>query len=140
MATHVNVCQLTPEVVKLLKNFRFRKASNSAAIILKVNRENQEICVDEELEDIELEDLQNALPSHQPRFVLFSSKVEHGDGRFSYPLVFIFVTPRDCQPELMMMYAGTKLSIVREMDLTKVYEIRDVEELTEEWLLSKLVK
>ena len=39
-----------------------------------------------------------------------------------------------------MMYAGTKLSIVREMDLTKVYEIRDVEELTEEWLLSKLVK
>ena len=39
-----------------------------------------------------------------------------------------------------MMYAGTKLSLVKEADLTKVFEIRDLEELTDEWLRSKLLK
>ena len=39
-----------------------------------------------------------------------------------------------------MMYAGTKLSLVKEADLTKVFEIRDLEELTDEWLKLKLLK
>ena len=29
---------------------------------------------------------------------------------------------------LQMMYAGTKLSLVKEADLTKVFEIRDLED------------
>ena len=37
-----------------------------------------------------------------------------------------------------MMYAGSKLSLVKEAELTKVFEIRCLEELTEEWLNSKL--
>lgn len=37
-----------------------------------------------------------------------------------------------------MMYAGSKLSLVKEADITKVFELRDLEELTEEWLLEKL--
>jgi len=41
---------------------------------------------------------------------------------------------------LQMMYAGTKLSLVKEADLTKVFEIRDLEELTDEWLKLKLLK
>lgn len=44
----------------------------------------------------------------------------------------------DCKPELQMMYAGSKLSLVKEAELTKVFEIRCLEELTEEWLNSKL--
>lgn len=39
-----------------------------------------------------------------------------------------------------MMYAGTKLELVKEAELTKVFEIREVEELTEEWLHSKLLR
>ena len=38
------------------------------------------------------------------------------------------------------MYAGTKLELVKEAELTKVFEIREVEELTEEWLHSKLLR
>lgn len=38
------------------------------------------------------------------------------------------------------MYAGTKSSLQREVDLTRVYEIRELEELTEEWLKEKLSK
>jgi hypothetical protein len=40
--------------------------------------------------------------------------------------------------ELQMMYAGSKLSLVKEADITKVFELRDLEELTEEWLLEQL--
>ena len=39
-----------------------------------------------------------------------------------------------------MMYAGSKLELVKVAELTKVFEIRSLEELTEEWLHSKLLK
>lgn len=38
------------------------------------------------------------------------------------------------------MYAGTKMALQREADLTRVYEVRELEELTEEWLREKLSK
>jgi len=38
------------------------------------------------------------------------------------------------------MYAGSKLSLQKELDLTKVFEVRELEELTEEWLMGKLDK
>lgn len=66
--------------------------------------------------------------------------MEHDDGRISYPMCFIYYTPRDSQIELQVMYAGTKLALQREAGLTRVYEIRELDELTEEWLISKLIK
>ena len=78
------------------------------------------------------------LPEHQPRFIIYSFKLDHGDKRISYPICLLFSTPRDCKTELMVMYAGTKLSLVKAAEITKVYEIRDLEELTDEWLEQKL--
>lgn len=46
----------------------------------------------------------------------------------------------DCKVELQMMYAGSKLELVKVAELTKVFEIRELDELTEEWLQSKLLK
>lgn len=37
----------------------------------QVNREKQALEVDEELDSIELEELQDILPSHQPRFIVY---------------------------------------------------------------------
>lgn len=105
---------------------------------MKVDREKQQIIFDEKLNDISIEDLQEALPSHQPRYIVLSYKQEHKDGRVSYPLCFIFYTPRDSHAELQMMYAGTKIALQHEANLTRSYEIRELEELTEEWLLEKL--
>lgn len=107
---------------------------------MKVDREKQLVCLEEELQDIDVEDLREALPSHQPRFLVYSYRLDHDDGRTSYPMCFIFSTPRDCKPELQVMYAGTKLALVEEAGLTKVFEIRELEELTEEWLRSKLTR
>jgi len=37
-----------------------------------------------------------------------------------------------------MMYAGSKNKLVQTAELTKVFEIRNTEDLTEEWLREKL--
>lgn len=129
---------------------------------MKVDREKQLVVLDETHEDISVDDLREELPGHQPRFVVYSYKMEHEDKRVSYPICFIFYTPRDSrvghsksrayqeavedknlirdyfQMDLQMLYAGTKTALVRQADLTRVYEIRELEDFTEEWLQSKL--
>ena len=40
--------------------------------------------------------------------------------------------------ELQVLYAGMKLVLQREAGLTRVYEVRELEELTEDWLKEKL--
>ncbi len=147
MSGNVSVCSISDPVRDALKSFRFRKGgtagqSDSKAIVLKIDRPTKAIVIDEVLEDLTADELRDSLPDHQPRFALYTFRLDHeGDGgRVSYPMCLIYSTPRDCQTELQMMYAGTKLSLVKEADLTKVFEIRELDELTDEWLRQKLLK
>ncbi|CAB3362169.1 glia maturation factor beta [Cloeon dipterum] len=140
MTHNVKVCDIDDSLKAKLKEFRFRKPKDNAALVLKVDRAKQCICVDELFEDVSVDELRESLPSHQPRYVIYSYKMEHSDGRISYPMCFIYITPRDSQIELQIMYAGTKMALQREADLTRVYEVRELEELTEEWLREKLSK
>lgn len=107
---------------------------------VKVDREKQLVCVDELLDEISVDELQEQLPGHQPRYIVYSYKMVHDDNRVSYPMCFIFYTPRDSQMELQIMYAGSKRALQREADLTRVYEIRELDELTEDWLKEKLAR
>uniref|UniRef100_A0ABK0LGM8 Glia maturation factor, gamma n=1 Tax=Rattus norvegicus TaxID=10116 RepID=A0ABK0LGM8_RAT len=84
------------------------------------------------------EELKLELPERQPRFVVYSYKYVHDDGRVSYPLCFIFSSPVGCKPEQQMMYAGSKNRLVQIAELTKVFEIRTTDDLTETWLKEKL--
>ncbi|KAH0631610.1 hypothetical protein JD844_006020, partial [Phrynosoma platyrhinos] len=45
---------------------------------------------------------------------------------------------RRCKPEQQMMYAGSKNRLVQAAELTKVFEIRSTEDLTEQWLKERL--
>ncbi|KAF4085771.1 hypothetical protein AMELA_G00098600 [Ameiurus melas] len=69
---------------------------------------------------------------------MYSYKLTHSDGRVSYPLCFIFSSPVGCKPEQQMMYAGSKNRLVQSAELTKVFEIRNADDLSEEWLKEKL--
>lgn len=42
--------------------------------------------------------------------------------------------------ELQMLYARSKLPLQKQADLTRSYEVRDIEDFTEEWLREKLSK
>uniref|UniRef100_A0A3Q3N574 Glia maturation factor n=1 Tax=Labrus bergylta TaxID=56723 RepID=A0A3Q3N574_9LABR len=71
-------------------------------------------------------------------FMVYSYKYVHADGRVSYPLCFIYSSPMGCKPEQQMMYAGSKNQLVQAAQLTKVFETRSADELSEEWLKNQL--
>jgi hypothetical protein len=112
MAGNVCVCSLDPDLEQQLTQFRFRKENNNCAVVMKVghtdivaagingsnyqvDKASQTIVCDEVLEDIEgVEELKESLPDHQPRFIVYTFKLSHSDGRCSYPMCFIFYSPR----------------------------------------------
>lgn len=57
--------------------------------------------------------LQEQLPSHQPRFIVYSYKMVHDD-RVSYPMCFIFFTPRDSMVRLTV--SGVTLKLMETFD------------------------
>uniref|UniRef100_A0A3P8VGV2 Glia maturation factor n=1 Tax=Cynoglossus semilaevis TaxID=244447 RepID=A0A3P8VGV2_CYNSE len=139
----MTILTMDEDLVKKLKAFRFRKETNNAAIIMKIHNEKQLVILEEEHEDISPDELKDELFrrdfSLAPlTFVVYSYKYQHDDGRVSYPLCFIFSSPVGCKPEQQMMYAGSKNKLVQTVQLTKVFEIRNTEDLTEEWLREKL--
>ncbi|XP_008545530.1 glia maturation factor beta [Microplitis mediator] len=138
--TSQSTCDIEDEVRKAIKDFRFRKSKKNAALIIKVNREKQTVCLDQLIEDVEIDELQEIIPSHEPRYIVYSYKMEHSDGRIAYPMCFIFYTPRDIQMDLQVLYATMKLVLQKEVELTKCFEVRELEELTEEWLKENLSK
>ncbi|XP_053701955.1 glia maturation factor beta isoform X1 [Synchiropus splendidus] len=138
MCESLVVCEVDADLVEKLKKFRFRKENNNAAIVMKIDKKRQLVILEEEYEDLSPDELKDELPERQPRFVVYSYKYEHSDGRISYPLCFIFSSPVGCHMEQQIMYAGSKNKLVHTVGLTKVFEIRNTEDLTEEWLKSKL--
>ncbi|EMP27820.1 Glia maturation factor gamma [Chelonia mydas] len=150
------VCDVDPALKEKLRKFRFRKETNNAAILMKIDKERQLVVLEEEFQDISPEELKSELPERQPRYPSAVGrgrgdpsqlaghgprtcyKYVHDDGRISYPLCFIFSSPVGCKPEQQMMYAGSKNRLVQAAELTKVFEIRTTEDLTEEWLRERL--
>uniref|UniRef100_A0A915ANK5 ADF-H domain-containing protein n=1 Tax=Parascaris univalens TaxID=6257 RepID=A0A915ANK5_PARUN len=139
MSGTLAICEIPTELKDELKRFRFNKSHLMNALILKIDRANQRLTVEERLEDCELGELCDELPSQQPRYILISYKLEHADGRKSFPMCLIFYTPSDCSPDVQMLYAGSRNKLLKECELTKSLEVRDVEELTKELLDSKMV-
>ncbi|XP_034024784.1 glia maturation factor gamma [Thalassophryne amazonica] len=138
MSSSLVVCEVDESLKDKLKKFRFRKETNNAAMLIKIDMKQQRVVLEEEYEDITLDALRDELPDRQPRFMTYSYKYVHDDGRVSYPLCLIFSSPVGCKPEQQMMYAGSKNQLVQTAEITKVFETRNPDELTEEWLKNKL--
>ncbi|XP_067831108.1 glia maturation factor gamma-like [Heptranchias perlo] len=138
MSDSLVVCDVDPELLERLKKFRFRKETTNAAIVIKVDKVSQKMVLEEEHEDISPDSLRSELPERQPRFIVYSYKYVHHDKRVSYPMCLIFSSPQGCNPQQQMMYAGSKNRLVQIGELTKVFEIRNIDELTEDWLREKL--
>eukprot|EP00092_Neocalanus_flemingeri_P001930 GFUD01002061.1.p1 GENE.GFUD01002061.1~~GFUD01002061.1.p1 ORF type:complete len:142 (+),score=56.47 GFUD01002061.1:126-551(+) len=138
MSQNVAVCTIDEDLKNELKKFRYSKAKEGCAIIMKVDKDKQMIIEEEKLEDCSVDELRESLPTHQPRFIAYSFCHNHSDGRVSYPMVFLFSTPPGGQIELSVMYAGSKNNLVKETGMTKLLEVRDMEDLTEEWVKDQL--
>ncbi|XP_069909745.1 glia maturation factor beta isoform X3 [Oryctolagus cuniculus] len=136
MSESLVVCDVAEDLVEKLRKFRFRKETNNAAIIMKIDKDKRLVVLDEELEVCKMKSMN--FFNLRKTFIVYSYKYQHDDGRVSYPLCFIFSSPVGCKPEQQMMYAGSKNKLVQTAELTKVFEIRNTEDLTEEWLREKL--
>uniref|UniRef100_A0A0N5AY05 ADF-H domain-containing protein n=1 Tax=Syphacia muris TaxID=451379 RepID=A0A0N5AY05_9BILA len=138
MAGSLAICAIPDELKEELRKFRFSKSETTNALILKINRETQCLELESRCENYEFEEIQEELPAQQPRYILLSYKLEHSDGRFSVPMCLIFYTPIGCSPETQMLYAGSRNNLVEECQLTKNLEIRELDELNQEYLNSKM--
>ncbi|MED6243815.1 hypothetical protein ATANTOWER_027433 [Ataeniobius toweri] len=68
MSSSLVVCEVDDSLKEKLKKFRFRKETNNAAILMKIDMGKQLVILEEEFEDISLDDLRNELPERQPRY------------------------------------------------------------------------
>ncbi|CAO3690324.1 unnamed protein product [Umbelopsis ramanniana] len=135
-----NTCDIDEELVQKLKEFQFKKYSQgNAAFVLKVDKKSLKIVEDEEYDDISLEDLVEELPDNAPRFIILSYELKHKDGRQSFPLVFIYWSPKDVNPSLHMLYATARTYLQEKIDVTRGFDIRDTDELTDNFLTSQLM-
>lgn len=64
-------------------------------VAVKVDPSSMSVVVQEELTEVaDVEELKESIPDTQPRYVLLSWKINHKDGRVSFPMAFIYTTPR----------------------------------------------
>ncbi|KAF4017506.1 hypothetical protein G4228_008992 [Cervus hanglu yarkandensis] len=54
MSESLVVCDVAEDLVEKLRKFRFRKETNNAAIIMKIDKDKRLVVLDEELEVFEI--------------------------------------------------------------------------------------
>ncbi|KAF9916635.1 hypothetical protein FBU30_001240 [Linnemannia zychae] len=136
-----NTCDIDPALLEKLEAFRFAKRSQgNATLVCKIDKDKLLIVEDEDEENVSIEDLAELLPENTPRYVVLSFELKHDDGRLSYPLVFLYYSPKGVKPELNMLYASAKTYFQNKANLGKVFDLQDAEDLTDDWLRSKLLK
>ncbi|EGV93040.1 Leucine-rich repeat and fibronectin type III domain-containing protein 1 [Cricetulus griseus] len=160
MSDSLAVCEVDPELKEKLRKFRFRKETDNAAIIMKVDKARQMVVLEEEIQSLSfvwnlthwtvalgtLAHIQfyfvgqvRVQDCYSLRFVIYSYKYLHDDGRVSYPLCFIFSSPvgasrgqpcpgrcicQNVAPTLTMLCAKTGLLFVPPAIDRRVVELR----------------
>ena len=137
----ISVCSIDEAMNKEIQAFRLSRSTKARALILKIDPVSMELKLDGDLlEDVSLDEIKDELPGHQPRFILYTFPHIHEDSRVSYPLCLIFSSPRESKTELMVMYAGSKLELVKRAEVSKVYELSDLDDLCFDLIKEKLAK
>jgi len=137
MSTASNTCEIPEEIKEVFRKFKLSNKEN-AAIIMKINKDKLLVEIEESIDNCSVEMLQNSLPESAPRYLAYSYKYSHPDGRVSFPLVFIYYCPREINPTLSMLYSSTKTRLMNATQITKTFDIQEADSLTEEWLKEKL--
>ncbi|XP_060062677.1 glia maturation factor beta-like isoform X2 [Ylistrum balloti] len=138
MAASINFSTIPEEVKKQIKLLRFRQEKTIAAIILKINKDADQVEIETELEDCTIEDIQESLPDHLPRYIIISYRYHHSDNRISFPFFFVYFAPRGGNTALQVRYAGTTTKLQQELGMTKFLKIEETEGLTSEVLDAKV--
>jgi len=132
----MTTCDIPENIIKpSFRKFKLSKNQNNRAYILKINKETLSVEEEKVVEDITnvYEFVEEHLPESEPRFIAYSTKQVLPDGRVTFPLLFIFYCPPSSMT-LNSLYASTKQRVVNTLEILKIFEIRDREEFTDEWM------
>ncbi|KAJ2137412.1 hypothetical protein IW136_003519 [Coemansia sp. RSA 678] len=134
-------CTIQQSVVKDVEKCRLSNPNaDMLAYIAKIDVTNKVVIKDDQFEEISFEDLADELPDDTPRYVVLSYKLLHGDGRTSYPLVFIYYLPETSKPTNRMLYASTLQLFSKELHLSDPLMLSDKTDLSKQWLEERLNK
>jgi hypothetical protein len=130
-------CEIPDEIVQSFKKFKLSNKAN-CAILMKINKAELKVELDTTLDDVSVKQIAQELPESAPRYIAYSYKHTHSDGRTSLPLVFIFYCPSDISPTLNMLYASTKTRLINSLQIMKTFDVQSADTLTDDWLKGKL--
>lgn len=91
------------------------------------------------LENSKFEDVVDVLEDSTPRFILITLEWKRQE-RKQYPLVLVHYSPEGSNPELNMLYSRMKPYLQKEFKIMFQFVEREMDELSEEWLIKKLSK
>eukprot|EP01027_Heterolobosea_sp_BB2_P022018 GEZU01032391.1.p1 GENE.GEZU01032391.1~~GEZU01032391.1.p1 ORF type:complete len:137 (-),score=56.00 GEZU01032391.1:280-690(-) len=131
--------KISQECHDAYKKLKFAKNPDRYCLLLKVDSESN-VLVDEELPNTTLEDLKDHMSEQAPRFIIYSFKWVQKDGRFQFPIIFIHFAPSGSNMTQNMLYSRAKIPIVRDFSIQRTYELRDLDDLDDDWVLEKISK
>ncbi|KAJ1034478.1 hypothetical protein NDA18_001338 [Ustilago nuda] len=100
-----------------------------SAQIFKIDRKSLTLQLEETLSTglSSVEDLVEQLPENSPRFLIVNYKLQHHDGRVSYPLFLLYWAPQTSSLEQSTLYASALSNFAAKADIGKVIDVRDGE-------------
>mmetsp|Transcript_64665 Transcript_64665/g.94726 ORF Transcript_64665/g.94726 Transcript_64665/m.94726 type:complete len:146 (+) Transcript_64665:91-528(+) len=131
MAGASSAFRLGDGVMDRWKIFR-RKSADAVAMVLKIDADNEQVVLDfdGEFQQMPPEDLQDEMSDSSPRWILWLFKHERDDGRTQYPLLLVYFSPLSCNAKSKMLYASCTPFIAQTLEIAKVHELQDLEEMT----------
>ncbi|PAV23983.1 glia maturation factor beta [Pyrrhoderma noxium] len=127
------------ELIDKIRKFRLQPDASSAALVVKIDRKTLSMIEDEKYDNIEMEDLAEELPGHEPRFVVLSYEKKYSDGRRKYHFVILNWCPPGIQTGLLTLYTSALINFKNTVDIQTVIEAREGSEgLTKEFVETEL--
>mmetsp|Transcript_17570 Transcript_17570/g.41413 ORF Transcript_17570/g.41413 Transcript_17570/m.41413 type:complete len:144 (+) Transcript_17570:26-457(+) len=129
--------RVADEVLELFKKFKLSNASN-AAMLLKIDKDDETVVLDEHFADTTPEDLVEEMSESSPRYIVYSFRMERDGGRIQYPLILIMFMPKSAPDRARMLYASMSNTVGEALDIAKTYELRDLDDFDGEWLKAQV--
>ncbi|CBQ70679.1 related to Glia maturation factor, beta [Sporisorium reilianum SRZ2] len=117
-------------VLDKIKKFRLTPSKSAiTAQVYKIDKKTLTLELEEELLTGlgSVEDLVEELPENSPRFLVVNYKLQHRDGRISYPLFVLYWAPQTASLDQSTLYASALSNFSVRCDVAKVVDVRDGE-------------
>ncbi|SNX82654.1 related to Glia maturation factor, beta [Melanopsichium pennsylvanicum] len=130
MASSSSTIDIPSQLLSKVKKFRLTPSKAPiTAQVFKIDRKSLTLQLDQELITglMSIEDVVEELPENSPRFLIVNYKLQHRDGRVSYPLFLLYWAPQTASLEQSTLYASALSNFCVQTDIAKIIDVREGE-------------